>query len=80
MSWTERYNCDVCGDAKTEAGDDWWLAWRGTTGGEPGSEGEPMLKVSGWNHVLSHSAEVRHLCGARCAHTLLDRWMSGEAG
>ena len=41
----------------------------GTTAGEPGSEGEPMLKMTGWNKVLSHAAEVRHLCGARCAPT-----------
>jgi hypothetical protein len=31
--------------------------------------------MTGWNQVLSHSAEVRHLCGARCAQTLMDRWM-----
>ncbi len=78
MSWTETYRCDVCGKSKTEADRDWWLAWLGNTTGEPGSDGESMIKMTGWNHVLSHAAEVRHLCGAGCAHTLLDRWMSEE--
>jgi hypothetical protein len=27
---------------------------------------------------LSHSAEVKHLCGARCAQTFMDRWMQSE--
>ncbi len=78
MSWTETYHCDVCGKVKSERGGDWWLAWMGTTAGEPGSTGEPMLKMTGWNQALSHASEVRHLCGARCAQTLLDRWMSRE--
>jgi hypothetical protein len=50
----------------------------GTTAGEPGSEDEPMLKMTGWNTALAHAAEVRHLCGARCAQTLVDRWMNGQ--
>jgi hypothetical protein len=33
------------------------------------------MKVTPWNNFLSHSAEVRHLCGARCVHTITDRWM-----
>lgn len=78
MSWTETYHCDVCGKAKSDSGGDWWLAWMGTTAGEPGSEDEPMLKMTGWNTALAHAAEVRHLCGARCAQTLVDRWMNGQ--
>lgn len=76
MSWTETYHCDVCGNAKGENGDRWWLAWMGSTAGEPASQGETMLKMTGWNGALSHGAEVRHLCGARCAQTMVDRWMS----
>jgi hypothetical protein len=75
MSWTETFHCDVCSKAKSEGSGDWWLAWLGTTAGEPGAQDESMLKMTGWNQVLSHSAEVRHLCGARCAQTLMDRWM-----
>ena len=77
MSWTESYHCDVCGKPKTAAGGDWWLGW--LRPGEPGAESESMVKISAWNHVLAHTTEARHLCGAGCAHTLLDRWMSGEA-
>jgi hypothetical protein len=79
MSWTETFHCDVCSKAKTEDSGDWWLAWLGTTAGEPGAQNEPMLKMTGWNQILSHAAEVRHLCGARCAQTLLDRWMQRKA-
>ncbi len=78
MSWTESYHCDVCGKAKGDTGGSWWLAWMGTTAGEAGSENEPMLKMTGWNRTLSHAAEVRHLCGSRCAQTMLSRWMSRE--
>ncbi len=36
---------------------------------------QPVLKVTHWNVFLSHDASTKHLCGARCAQTLLDRWM-----
>jgi hypothetical protein len=29
--------------------------------------------------VLSQSLEVKHLCGARCAQTMMDRWMGAAA-
>jgi hypothetical protein len=55
MSWTETFHCDVCSKAKSEGSGDWWLAWLGTTAGEPGAQDESMLKMTGWNQVLSHS-------------------------
>ena len=27
MAYTETYHCDVCGKAKNEESEDWWLAW-----------------------------------------------------
>jgi hypothetical protein len=44
----------------------------------PKAPEQPMLKLTPWNVLLSHAAKVRHLCGARCAQTLMDRWMRGE--
>lgn len=78
MAWTESFHCDVCGKAKGDSRDAWWLGWVGTTAGELHSQNEPMLKMTAWNHVQAHGAEVRHLCGARCAQMFLGRWMSGE--
>jgi hypothetical protein len=77
MAYTETYRCDVCANPKGDA-EDWWLAST-----EPASliakgPEQRMLKVTPWNILLSHAPSVRHLCGARCAQTLMDRWMRGE--
>ncbi|MBW4027205.1 hypothetical protein [Acidipila rosea] len=79
MAWTETYHCDVCGKAKNES-TDWWLAWGEEFAPVPGAEPQPLLKLTPWNLLLSHDAQVKHICGARCAQTLMDRWMtaSGE--
>lgn len=74
MAWTETFSCDVCGKEKSESADDWWLAWEERISPTPEVE-EPVLKLTHWNIFLSHEATARHLCGARCAQTLLDRWM-----
>jgi hypothetical protein len=76
MAWTESYHCDVCGRAKNEDQHDWWLAFTDTLSPTPNAPEQPLLKLTPWNDFLSHSAEVRHLCGARCAHTGVDRWMT----
>ena len=77
MAFTETYHCDVCAKPRGDA-EDWWLAWTAETELLPGDGEQPLLKLTPWNILLSHSAEVKHLCGARCAQTLLDRWMRGE--
>ncbi len=79
MAWTETYHCDVCGKAKSEGAEDWWLAWKETMSPIPGAPQQPLLRMTNWNAFLSHDAAAKHLCGARCAQTLLDRWMqTGE--
>jgi hypothetical protein len=77
MAFTETYHCDVCGKPKGHV-EDWWLAWSERAIPAPGSAEQPMLKLTPWSLLLSHSSEVKHLCGARCAQTLMDRWMRGE--
>ena len=76
MAWTETYHCDVCRRARMKTS---------TTGGWPRSTRsrrlptrphQPLLRLTPWNEFLSHSADVKHLCGARCAQTELDRWMA----
>jgi hypothetical protein len=77
MAYTETYHCDVCGNPRGEA-EDWWLALTEPAALIPKAPEQPMLKLTPWNIMLSHAATVRHLCGARCAQTLMDRWMRGE--
>jgi hypothetical protein len=75
MAWTETFHCDVCNKEKSERSEDWWLSWTekfSTAAGEPEQR---VIKVTPWNGFLAHSADVRHLCGARCMHTIMDRWM-----
>jgi hypothetical protein len=74
MAWTETFSCNVCGKPKSEEANDWWLAWEERISPLPKVE-QPVLKVTRWNDFLSHDAGVKHLCGAQCAQTLLDRWM-----
>jgi hypothetical protein len=77
MAFTETYRCDVCSKPRG-ASDDWWLASTEPAALVPKGPEQPMLKITPWNMMLSHAARVRHLCGARCAQTLMDRWMRGE--
>jgi len=76
MAWTETYHCDICGRAKNEDQHDWWLAWTETISPTDNAPDQPVLKLTPWNLLLSHSANGRHLCGARCAQTQIDRWMT----
>ncbi len=76
MAWTETYHCDVCGRAKNEDQDDWWLAWTETISPSPSEPAQPVMRITPWSLLLSHSPHVVHLCGARCAQTGLDRWMT----
>ncbi len=77
MAWTETYRCDICNTPRNDSGD-WWLAWSEDVPSGKGSEVQPLLRLTRWSHTLSQSSTVRHLCGARCTQTLLDRWMRGE--
>jgi hypothetical protein len=77
MSYIESYQCDVCGDKKGEGGD-WWLAWVDCFPGEKPEEDQPLIKLTRWQPHHAHSAGVKHLCGARCAGTLMDRWMTQQ--
>jgi hypothetical protein len=77
MAYIESYQCDVCGDKKGEGGD-WWLAWVDCFQGEKPEQDQPLIKLTRWQSTHAHSAGVKHLCGARCAGTLMDRWMTQQ--
>jgi len=74
MAWTERFVCDVCNKIKGDS-ETWWLAMQDCQPSLGDSASHPLLKLLPWNHVLAHSADARHLCGAVCVHKYLDRWM-----
>lgn len=79
MAFTESFHCDVCNTPRNDGSEDWWLAWSETRSSPVrGDEEQPALRFTPWNNFLAHSADVRHLCCARCAHTLMDRWMTSE--
>jgi hypothetical protein len=76
MAFSETFHCDVCSKAKREESEDWWLAWTEQIPPTRDAAPMPQLRFMPWDTLLSHEAEVRHLCGARCAQTLMDRWMT----
>jgi hypothetical protein len=75
MAYSESYTCDVCGDKKGQDGD-WWLAWVDCFQGQNPGEDQPLIKLTRWQTKHAHTDGVKHLCGARCAGMLMDRWMS----
>ena len=74
MSLSENYQCDVCGTKKTD-NEQWWLMSMGCVPGAGGAMDQPLLKLGRWEMRQAHEPGVRHLCGARCAGTMMDRWM-----
>ena len=79
MTWTETFNCDICGKQKGTV-DHWWLAWSEPFLPHAEAPERPMLKVYPWENMLAHDADARHLCGQACLQKLVDRWMNGEMG
>ncbi len=75
MAWTETFHCDVCNKQRKEESEDWWLAWDEPVASATNKSGVPAVKIVRWDLLLSHATEARHLCGASCLHTMLDRWM-----
>ena len=82
MSRSESYHCDVCGKLKSDT-EIWWMAWIDcfrpidSMATEPGDD-QPLLKLTRWQTSQAHSDGVKHLCGARCSETLIDRWISDQ--
>lgn len=81
MVWIERFTCDICGKQQVGPEEKWWIATHECAPAldsklESKSD-QPTLKLTPWDNATAHSAESKHLCGAGCAHTYLDRWMAG---
>lgn len=77
MSRSESYHCDVCGKLKIET-ELWWMAWVDCFNGGDIGEDQPLFKLTRWHKAQAHEDGVKHLCGARCSETMIDRWISGQ--
>ena len=49
-----------------------------STGDVKPEEDQPLIKLTRWQGGHARSVGVKHLCGARCAGTLMDRWMTQQ--
>ncbi len=75
MARSENYQCDVCGNQKGDS-ELWWIAWVDCFEGISPGDDQPLIKLTRWQQRQAHQDGVKHLCGARCAGTMLDRWMT----
>lgn len=66
MSIETKYICDVCGAVRGET-NHWFVG--AVTGGV-----QPALFIEGFR--VCDNTNVKHLCGQKCAHALLDRWLT----
>jgi hypothetical protein len=76
MAYSESYTCDICGNKKGEGGQ-WFLSWLDCLP-SGNAQTQPVIKLTRWQKEQAHSPEVQHLCGARCAGTMMDRWMAEQ--
>lgn len=79
MTWTETFNCDICGKQKSNT-DHWWLAWNESFRPHPDAPERHMFKIYPWETLLAHDAATKHLCGQACLQKLVDRWLNQEMG
>ena len=63
MSIETLYKCDVCGAVRGESNH--WFAVGKLTG---------AIVVIQWDRAILEGAT--HICGQKCAHALLDRWLA----
>lgn len=77
MSRSESYHCDICGKLKNDS-EIWWMSWIDCFKGDSPDADQPLLKLTRWQTSQAHSDGVKHLCGARCSETMLDRWISDQ--
>ena len=79
LTWTETFNCDICGKQKGMT-DHWWLAWSEPFSPHPDAPERHMFKIYPWENMLAHDASAKHLCGQACLQKLVDRWLNVEMG
>jgi hypothetical protein len=64
----ENLRCDICGIDKKET-NHWFVAF----------EDKGALKLSAWVAVKQKRKVMKHLCGHRCVHRLIDVFLAGNS-
>lgn len=77
MTWTEMFECDICGKQKGSV-DHWWLAWTELHRPHAEAAERQLFKIYPWENMMAHDASVKHLCGQACLQKLVDRWLNSE--
>jgi hypothetical protein len=77
MAYVESYTCDICGDKKGVGGQ-WFLSWLDCLPVGNAGATQPVIKLTRWHSEHAHNPGAQHLCGARCAGTMMDRWMAEQ--
>lgn len=75
MAFTETFRCDICGKPKSEESEHWWLVWTEISSLVPNEPEQAVVHLTRWGNFLAHSSDVRHLCGASCVQTWMNRWI-----
>jgi hypothetical protein len=78
LTWTETFNCDVCGKQKGNV-DHWWLVWIEPYRPHEQAAERQLLKIYPWENMSAHDADVKHLCGQACLQKLVERWLNSES-
>ncbi len=60
-------SCDICGSEKQQT-NHWFVAY----------EHNGELRLTGWASPKTHRANMKHLCGQKCVHRLLDEFMASH--
>ncbi len=77
MTWTETFNCDICGKQRGTV-DHWWLAWIEPYKPHEDAPERHLFKIYPWENMAAHDATTKHLCGQACLQKLVDRWLNTE--
>ena len=63
VTWTETFNCDICGKQKGSV-DHWWLAWSELYSPHPEAPERHLFKIYPWENLTAHDGTVKHLMRA----------------
>jgi hypothetical protein len=55
VTWTETFNCDICGKQKGSV-DHWWLAWTEPYSPHAEAPERQMFKIYPWENMMAHDA------------------------
>jgi hypothetical protein len=78
MTWTESFQCNICGKKKGDV-DHWWISWVDIVQPSDVEEPKPKLQLLPWSELMARHPDVVHLCGGGCALKEAERWMTSTS-